>query len=58
MDSDVKHTLRNRFVLFGCEGTAGGVVIQRFYDGGLLLTSPDGGCDRCGLPGSPLYVNV
>lgn len=41
MDSDVKRALHSRFVLFSCEGTAEGVVIQRFYDDGLLLVSPD-----------------
>lgn len=35
-DIDVRYLLEHRFVLFSCEGTAEGVVIQRLFDEGLL----------------------
>lgn len=37
MNSEVETLLKNRFVLFSCEGTAEGVVIQVLYDNDLLV---------------------
>ena len=36
MNNDAAHVLANRFVLFSCEGTAEGVVVQQLYDNDLL----------------------
>ena len=37
MDDEARRLLTDRFVLFSCEGTAEGVVIQRLYDADLLV---------------------
>ncbi len=37
MDSEAKHLLMNRFVLFSCEGAAEGAVIQSLYDNDLMI---------------------
>lgn len=37
MDNDALHILTNRYVLFGCEGTAEGIIIQQLYDDDLMV---------------------
>lgn len=37
MDDETRRLLTDRFVLFSCEGTAEGTVIQRLYDADLLI---------------------
>lgn len=37
MDNQAKDILSSRFVLFSCEGTAEGAVIQVLYDNDLLI---------------------
>ena len=37
MDDETRRLLTDRFVLFSCEGTAEGTVIQRLYDADLLV---------------------
>lgn len=37
MDSDVKHALLHRYVLFSVEGAAEGIIIEQLYESGLLL---------------------
>lgn len=37
MGNQAKDILSSRFVLFSCEGTAEGVVIQELYDNDLLI---------------------
>lgn len=37
VNSEAAHILENRFVLFSCEGTAEGVVVQTLYDNDFLV---------------------
>ena len=37
MNNEAVHVLENRFVLFSCEGTAEGVIVQTLYDNDLLI---------------------
>lgn len=41
MDSSILDYLTQRFVLFSCEGTDEGVIIQRLYDDGRLVVPRD-----------------